>query len=131
MIEMPDQFYDDVLSICGSFAYKAQFGDFPKKDLTSDAIDPKMVDIFTEFGRLTMHYQIALFHVMKGRLKAEEETFITHQKAWTEQVRKIQEVISTDTQPGQNVIPMDEINTYYVVKVISNDRAVTGKVYIK
>jgi len=96
MIEMPDQFYDDVLSICGSFAYKAQFGDFPKKDLTSDAIDPKMVDIFTEFGRLTMHYQIALFHVMKGRLKAEEETFITHQKAWTEQVRKIQEVISTD-----------------------------------
>ena len=42
-----------------------------------------------------------------------------------------QEVISTDTQPGQNVIPMDEINTYYVVKVISNDRAVTGKVYIK
>ena len=96
MIEMPDQFYDDVLSICGSFAYKAQFGDFPKKDLTSDAIDPKMVDIFTEFGRLTMHYQIALFHVMKGRLKAEEETFMTHQKAWTEQVRKIQEVISTD-----------------------------------
>lgn len=43
-----------------------------------------------------------------------------------------QEVIATDIQPNVvNVIPMDEVNTYYVVKVISNDNIVTGKVYIK
>lgn len=42
-----------------------------------------------------------------------------------------QEVISTDTQPGTNVITIDEVNTYYIVKVISSDRAITGKVYIK
>ena len=42
-----------------------------------------------------------------------------------------QEVVSTDTQPGTNVIPMDNTNTYYVVKVLSSKNAVTGKVYIK
>jgi WD40 repeat protein len=42
-----------------------------------------------------------------------------------------QEVVSTDTQIGVNVIPMNEVNTYYVVKVLSNDNAITGKVYIK
>jgi len=43
-----------------------------------------------------------------------------------------QEIISTDTEPGiVNVIPMDKVNTYYVVKVLSNDKVVTGKVYIK
>jgi hypothetical protein len=42
-----------------------------------------------------------------------------------------QEVVSTDTQPGTNVIPMENTNTYYVVKVLSNENAVTGKVYIK
>jgi len=42
-----------------------------------------------------------------------------------------QEVTSTDTQPGTNVIPMDKVNTYYVVKVLSNSNVITGKVYIK
>ena len=42
-----------------------------------------------------------------------------------------QEVVSTDTQPGTNVIPMDKVNTYYVVKVLAQDNVVTGKVYIK
>jgi hypothetical protein len=42
-----------------------------------------------------------------------------------------QEVVSTDTQPGTNVIPMENTNTYYVVKVLSSKNAVTGKVYIK
>lgn len=42
-----------------------------------------------------------------------------------------QEVVSTDTQPGTNVIPMENVNTYYVVKVLSSKNAVTGKVYIK
>lgn len=42
-----------------------------------------------------------------------------------------QEVVSTDTELGTNVIPMDNTNTYYVVKVLSNTNAVTGKVYIK
>ncbi|MCB0821641.1 MAG: T9SS type A sorting domain-containing protein [Bacteroidales bacterium] len=43
-----------------------------------------------------------------------------------------QEVVATDIQPNViNVIPIDEVNTYYVVKVISNEEIVTGKVYIK
>jgi hypothetical protein len=42
-----------------------------------------------------------------------------------------QEVTSTDTQPGTNVIPMSQVNTYYVVKVLSNNNVLTGKVYIK
>lgn len=42
-----------------------------------------------------------------------------------------QEVVRTDIAPGLNIIPMDEVNTYYVVKVLTNDKAVTGKVYIK
>lgn len=43
-----------------------------------------------------------------------------------------QEVVATDIEPNVvNVIPIDEVNTYYVVKVISNEEIVTGKVYIK
>jgi predicted RecA/RadA family phage recombinase len=42
-----------------------------------------------------------------------------------------QEVTSTDTQTGLNVLPMENINTYYVVKVLSSSSSVTGKVYIK
>jgi hypothetical protein len=42
-----------------------------------------------------------------------------------------QEVVRTDIEPGQNIIPMNEVNTYYVVKVLTSDNAVTGKVYIK
>ncbi len=42
-----------------------------------------------------------------------------------------QEVIRTDIAPGINVIPMDDVNTYYVVKVLTSDNAVTGKVFIK
>lgn len=42
-----------------------------------------------------------------------------------------QEVVRTDINPGMNIIPMDEVNTYYVVKVLTSDKAVTGKVYIK
>ncbi|MCD4695021.1 MAG: T9SS type A sorting domain-containing protein [Bacteroidales bacterium] len=42
-----------------------------------------------------------------------------------------QEEIRTDIAPGVNTIPMDNINTYYVVKVLSDNNVVTGKVYIK
>ena len=42
-----------------------------------------------------------------------------------------QEVISTDIEAGLNVIPVNEVNTYFVVKVLTSDNAVTGKVYIK
>lgn len=42
-----------------------------------------------------------------------------------------QEVVRTDMQPGLNTIPMSEVNTYYIVRVISDDYTVTGKVYIK
>ena len=42
-----------------------------------------------------------------------------------------QEVVRTDIAPGVNVIPMDDVNTFYVVKVLTDDNAVTGKVYIK
>jgi len=42
-----------------------------------------------------------------------------------------QEVVRTDIDPGVNVIPMNDVNTYYVVKVLTSDNAVTGKVFIK
>ena len=42
-----------------------------------------------------------------------------------------QEVISTDIEAGLNVIPVNEVNTYFIVKVLTSDNAVTGKVYIK
>jgi len=42
-----------------------------------------------------------------------------------------QEMLRTDIAPGLNVIPMENVNTYYVVKVLTGNIAVTGKVYIK
>ena len=42
-----------------------------------------------------------------------------------------QEVVRTDIEPGINTISMDNVDTYYVVKVLTNDNAVTGKVFIK
>ncbi len=42
-----------------------------------------------------------------------------------------QEVVRTDIEPGTKVIPMNDVNTYYVVKVLTSDNAVTGKVFIK
>ena len=42
-----------------------------------------------------------------------------------------QEVVRTDIAPGLNTIPMDHVNANYVVKVLTDDNAVTGKVYIK
>jgi hypothetical protein len=42
-----------------------------------------------------------------------------------------QEVVRTNVAPGLNVIPMTNNNAYYVVKVVSSETAVTGKVYIK
>ncbi len=42
-----------------------------------------------------------------------------------------QEVVRTDIEPGLNIIPMNAVNTYYVVKVLTSDNAVTGKVFIK
>ena len=43
-----------------------------------------------------------------------------------------QEMLRTDINPGcVNVIPMEKVNTYYVVKVLTSKNAVTGKVYIK
>ena len=42
-----------------------------------------------------------------------------------------QEVVRTDIEPGLNTLPMDDVNTYYVVKVLTSNNAVTGKVFIK
>jgi hypothetical protein len=42
-----------------------------------------------------------------------------------------QEIVRTNVAPGLNVIPMNSNNAYYVVKVVSSETAVTGKVYIK
>ena len=42
-----------------------------------------------------------------------------------------QEVIRTDIVSVETQIPVSDVNTYYVVKVISDSNAVTGKVYIK
>ena len=42
-----------------------------------------------------------------------------------------QEVTRTDIVSVETQIPVSDVNTYYVVKVISDSNAVTGKVYIK
>jgi len=42
-----------------------------------------------------------------------------------------QEVIANKVQPGMNVIPVNDVNTYYVVKVRSNNNVVTEKVFIR
>ncbi len=42
-----------------------------------------------------------------------------------------QEVLRTDIEAGLNVIPMTDVNTYYIVKVIGSDITETGKVFIK
>jgi len=42
-----------------------------------------------------------------------------------------QEVLKTDIEAGLNVIPMTDVNTYYIVKVIGSDVTETGKVFIK
>jgi hypothetical protein len=42
-----------------------------------------------------------------------------------------QEVVKTAIQPGLNVIPMENVNTYYIVKVLGSDITETGKVFIK
>jgi hypothetical protein len=42
-----------------------------------------------------------------------------------------QEVVRTDIEAGLNVIPMNDANTYYIVKVIGSDVTETGKVFIK
>jgi hypothetical protein len=42
-----------------------------------------------------------------------------------------QEVVRTDIKAGLNVIPMNDVNTYYIVKVIGSDVTETGKVFIK
>lgn len=42
-----------------------------------------------------------------------------------------QEVVRTDIATGLNVIPMNDVNTYYIVKVIGQDVTETGKVFIK
>jgi len=42
-----------------------------------------------------------------------------------------QEVVANKVIPGMNVIPVNDVNTYYVVKVMSNNNVVTEKVFIK
>jgi hypothetical protein len=42
-----------------------------------------------------------------------------------------QEVVNVDTHPGINRIPVRNVNTYYVVKVISSKGAKSGKVYVQ
>jgi hypothetical protein len=42
-----------------------------------------------------------------------------------------QEVVKTNIEAGLNVIPMTDVNTYYIVKVIGSDVTETGKVFIK
>jgi hypothetical protein len=42
-----------------------------------------------------------------------------------------QEVVRTDIEAGLNVIPMNEVNTYFIVKVLGSDVTETGKVFIK
>jgi hypothetical protein len=42
-----------------------------------------------------------------------------------------QEVIRTNIESVQTQIPVSDVNTNYVVKVISDSSAVTGKVYVK
>jgi len=42
-----------------------------------------------------------------------------------------QEVVKTDIVPGTTIIPVDNVNTYYIVKVLGSETAKTGKVYVK
>jgi hypothetical protein len=42
-----------------------------------------------------------------------------------------QEVVRVDMNQGLNTIPMHDVNTYYIVKVISDAAAKTGKVFIR
>jgi hypothetical protein len=42
-----------------------------------------------------------------------------------------QEVVRTEIESVQTQIPVSDVNTNYIVKVISNSNAVTGKVYVK
>jgi hypothetical protein len=42
-----------------------------------------------------------------------------------------QEVVRTEVEPGLNVIPVNDRNSYFVVKVLNNEIAKTGKVYVK
>ncbi len=42
-----------------------------------------------------------------------------------------QEVIRTEIEPGLNILPVNDGNAYYVVKVVGSDVAKTGKVYVK
>jgi hypothetical protein len=42
-----------------------------------------------------------------------------------------QEVVANKVIPGMNVIPVNDVNTYYVVKVMSNNNIVTEKVFIR
>ncbi len=42
-----------------------------------------------------------------------------------------QEVVANKVIPGMNVIPVNDVNTYYVVKVRSNNNVVTEKVFIR
>jgi hypothetical protein len=42
-----------------------------------------------------------------------------------------QQMVRTEIEPGLNVIPMQEVNAYFVVKVFTSKNAVTGKVFVK
>jgi PKD repeat protein len=42
-----------------------------------------------------------------------------------------QEVIRAEIEPGLNILPVSDVNTYYVVRVVSNNVTRTGKVYVK
>ncbi|NOX45850.1 MAG: T9SS type A sorting domain-containing protein [Chlorobi bacterium] len=42
-----------------------------------------------------------------------------------------QEIIRTDIATGINVIPVNDVNSYYIVKVVGSQAVKTGKVYIK
>jgi hypothetical protein len=42
-----------------------------------------------------------------------------------------QEIVRTDIATGINVIPVNDVNSYYIVKVVGSEAVKTGKVYIK
>ncbi len=42
-----------------------------------------------------------------------------------------QEVLRTDIKHGMNILPVNDLNIYYIVKVVGNDAITTRKVYIK
>ncbi|MBN2175838.1 MAG: T9SS type A sorting domain-containing protein [Bacteroidales bacterium] len=42
-----------------------------------------------------------------------------------------QEVTSKDADPGLNTLPVNDVNTYYIVQVVTESNAKTGKVFIK